>query len=152
MFAGPRVIESLTQVYTSSYDGTVRCWDTEHSQFLETAVFADHAMLSYADMLWDKSTIVGCHSDGSKWEKYLPVSNQDVKMGMRPHVPSQQDEDAMNYFGLIANLSVADSKPGSNPTAATLTDIRAGKTPQHTAQLHERKISHVHINPVDNNL
>jgi hypothetical protein len=54
------------KVYTSSYEGVVRCFDANAGKFLESAVLDEQDMLSYADIAWKHQTILGCHSNGGE--------------------------------------------------------------------------------------
>eukprot|EP00043_Microstomoeca_roanoka_P003319 m.43234 g.43234 ORF g.43234 m.43234 type:complete len:657 (-) comp12012_c0_seq2:40-2010(-) len=89
------------EIYTSAYEGVVRCWRPDKGVFAEQLVFGeDDAMLSYVDIDFDKKSIYGCHSDGV--------------------------------------LSISDLRARSASGSHRLT-------------LHDRKVSHCHVNPCDSN-
>ena len=67
--ACPFPLQRPRQVYTSSYEGVVRCFDANAGKFLETAVYDDQDMLAYADVAWARQTLFGCHRDGGTWDR-----------------------------------------------------------------------------------
>ena len=93
------------QVFTSSYEGVVRCWRPERAVFTEEVVFADdeHSMLAYSDIDFDKQCVYGCHSDGV--------------------------------------LTISDLRSSVRNRSKAITSVR----------VHDRKVSHVHVNRCDNN-
>eukprot|EP01147_Barroeca_monosierra_P000826 gene826-4106_t len=94
---------NMQEIYTSSYDGIVRCWRPDHAVFTEEAFFDDtFGTLIYSDIDFKRNCVFGCHDDG-----FLSISD------MRTQPKKSSDIAYVN--------------------------------------LHERKISHVHINPSNNN-
>ena len=49
-------------MYTSAYEGVVRCWDVCSQQFTQVASFDN--FLCYTGLDWQRSAVIGCHGDG----------------------------------------------------------------------------------------